>query len=165
MIRLGILEESEKIFSLYQACRKEMERQGFFNWHDDYPNLQTIEKDIREKTIFVFELEQHIAGVITLNETEDPEYKKIKWLTPKERSLIVHRLAVHPNFQGKGLASKLMDFAEEKARAENYLSVRLDAYSINERLLNFYIKRNYIQLGEVFFEMPESFICFEWVLK
>ena len=42
----------------------------------------------------------------------DDEYIPIKWIAPNVDNVYIHRLAVHPNEQGKGFAKQMMDFAE-----------------------------------------------------
>ena len=78
----------------------------------------------------------------------------------------MHRLAVHPEQQGKGIARELMDFGEQLARKNNYLSVRLDTFSKNPRNNRFYTARDYKKVGEVFFKQksPHPFYCYEKVL-
>jgi len=40
--------------------------------------------------------------------------------------------------QGNGFARKLMDFAEDYAEKKGYTSIRLDAFSQNERVIKFF---------------------------
>ncbi|MNN72431.1 putative acetyltransferase [compost metagenome] len=77
----------------------------------------------------------------------------------------MHRLAVHPEVQGKGIARKLIAFAEEYARQSGYSSIRLDTYSKNTRALALYPSLGYERRGEVFFpHRAVSFPVFEKVL-
>lgn len=62
----------------------------------------------------------------------------------------------------QGLARKLMDFAENIAIECGYASIRLDAYSGNERVLRFYENRGYQKRGEVNFSgRALPFFCYE----
>lgn len=80
--------------------------------------------------------------------------------------LIIHRLAVHPLFQNQGFAKRLMDFAEDYAINENFSSIRLDAYSANEKVLRFYEAREYKKRGEVYFpDRKLPFYCYEKLFK
>ena len=59
-----------------------------------------------------------------------------------------------------------MEFAEEFARKNDYSSIRLDAYSQNDRVLKFYNKRNYYISGKVNFpEREYHFYCMEKEIK
>ena len=80
--------------------------------------------------------------------------------------MYIHRLAVHPEYQGKGFAQKMMDYAEDYARKENYISVRLDTFSQNHRNQRFYEARGYQKLGDIYFpkQSVHPFHCYELIL-
>ena len=44
------------------------------------------------------------------------------------------RVAVAPSAQGKGIAQKFMEYAEEVAKEKGYLYVRVDTNSVNETM-------------------------------
>ena len=67
-------------------------------------------------------------------------YKTVNWTEGAGEILVIHRLAVHPKFQGQSIAGKLMDFAEGHALNHNYAAIRLDAFFLFIRL---YIIRFY----------------------
>jgi ribosomal protein S18 acetylase RimI-like enzyme len=96
----------------------------------------------------------------------DEEYGSIKWLTENKNNVYIHRLAVHPEHQGKGIAQQLMDFAEDFAIKNNYTSIRLDTFSKNKRNQKFYELRNYKRLGNIYFpkQSNEPFYCYELIL-
>ncbi len=76
--------------------------------------------------------------------------------------LVIHRLCVHPDWQARGLARQLMDFAENHARTQSYASIRLDAYKGNPRAIAFYEKRGYQRVGQARFpRRPLPFDLFE----
>ena len=126
-----------------------------------------MKKDIELQQLYKLEIENTIAGIVVLTEIEDVEYKNVKWLTENGNNLYIHRLAVHPNFQGKGYAKQLMDFAENYATENDFNSVRLDTFSQNSRNIKFYKNRNYKQLESIYFPKQSTFpfYCFELVLN
>jgi len=160
------VSQLEEVFQLIMDCRKAMEEEGVFQWTDQYPTLKIISNDIQKGNLYRLTKNGKIAGVININELQDPEYKQVKWENSDVKIMVIHRLAVHPEFQKQGLAKRLMDFAENYAIENNYTSIRLDAFSNNPRALRFYENRDYQRRGEVFFpgrELP--FYCFEKILK
>jgi GNAT superfamily N-acetyltransferase len=101
-------------------------------------------------------------GTVCISEAQKPEYSAIPWTDIHGRVIVIHRLAVHPQHQGKGLSGKLMDFAEGYGLVHNYSSIRLDAFSKNRQVLQFYENRGYRKRGEVFFAGRISpFYCYE----
>ncbi|MFD2565003.1 GNAT family N-acetyltransferase [Aquimarina rubra] len=76
--------------------------------------------------------------------------------------MVIHRLVIDPKYQAKAYARKLMDFAEKFANENNYSSIRLDTYSQNKRVIDFYEKRKYFIRGNVNFpERKYIFHCIE----
>jgi hypothetical protein len=58
-----------------------------------------------------------------------------------------------------------MEFAESHAAQSGYASVRLDAYTANQRSVELHRRRGYREVGQVYFprrSMP--FWCFELVV-
>jgi len=107
-----------------------------------------------------------IIGCIALSHEKDIEYTDVKWLTKDDKNLYLHRLAVDPKFQKKGIGKLLMDFAEDYARNNKFISVRLDTFSKNERNNRFYKSRKYTKLDDVYFPNQSEFPfhCYEKIL-
>ena len=166
MIRKAVLQDITHIKKITEACARHMIAQGIFQWNENYPDLAVLTKDVKEETVYVVEATGTIIGCVMFSMVMDNFYKDIAWLTPNARQLYVHRLAVHPEQQGKGIARSLMDFGEQLARENECLSVRLDTFSKNPRNNRFYQARNYKRVGEVFFaqKSPDPFYCYEKVL-
>jgi len=143
-----------------------MEIENIFQWTDNYPSFDIIATDISNKELYELYDEEEILGVICINTTQEPEYKTIDWLNKAGNPLIIHRLAINPLFQNKGLAKKLITFAEEYATEKGFDSIRLDAYSGNEKAISLYERLDYIERGKVNFSGRDlPFICYEKILK
>jgi len=161
-IEVAKKEEITIIFELLRACGEHMRSNGLFQWNDHYPRLELVEEDVVAGTCYTYKVDGQLAAVISMDENQSPEYKQIIWKYLEEPVFVVHRLAVHPNFQGKGIARILMGFAEDHARTEGYRSIRLDAYSENERACTIYRLRGYQYRGDIFFPFRDKpFFCFE----
>lgn len=161
------MTELNQITNLLFKCRDHMINQGIDQWDEHYPNAEIVTKDIENKSIYSYREGQTIRGVISLYDTQPQEYENIDWKTQGEdRALVIYRLAVDPDWQGKGIARKLVDFAESYASQNNYASIRLDCYSKNERAFNLYQHLNYDVRGEVIFEHSNiPFYCLEKELE
>jgi len=146
------------VMALIKQAVAQMEKQQIFQWDDIYPDAVTIEEDIQTATLFGISEDQHLAGIVALNTVEPPEYEEIEWYY--QQPLIVHRLCVHPNYQKKGIAKKLMQFAEAFARQNKYASIRLDTMVQNPIADNLYRKLHYAERGQVTFRKGQ-FVCFE----
>lgn len=156
-----------QILEITRSCARAMIQNEIYQWNESYPSNEVLMNDIELGQIWKLENKQSIIGVMVLTEIEDDEYKDVKWLTKNGSSIYVHRLAVHPDFQGQGCAQLLMTYAENYALEHNYKSIRLDTFSQNKRNQRFYKKRNFTELGTIFFpnQSEHPFICFEKVLN
>lgn len=166
-IRLAKLSEVDELVRLTLSCGEHLRTLGISQWSADYPNKEIISADISKKQLFVLTENSVPQAIVVLNEVSDPEYADVKWLTPKtSKNLFVHRLATNPKSQGKGYARKLMDFAENYARENNYDSIRLDTFSQNLRNQKFYDARGYHNLGELWLSYKNDFpyIAYELIV-
>ena len=167
MIRLAKKEEILELLALTEVCANHLISRNIFQWSDEYPSKVIFENDINREELYVLISEEKIIGCIVLTPKIDKEYLSVKWLTPNLNNLYVHRLAIHPDKQGKGFAQKLMDFAEDVAIKNNYSSIRLDTFSKNDRNQKFYELRGYTKLGIVYFpnQSNDPFYCYERICK
>lgn len=144
-----------------------MRARGIFQWNQAYPSAKAFNEDVDRKELFILEHQKALVGCVALSDRMDAEYEAVTWLTPNRGNRYVHRLAVHPDFQGLGFAQKLMDFAEQEAALSEAVSIRLDTFSRNRRNQTFYEKRGYQRLGAVYFPNQSAypFYCYERILS
>ncbi|MGB8706031.1 MAG: GNAT family N-acetyltransferase [Gillisia sp.] len=166
-IRLATLKDLSEIKALTESCALAMQQKNIFQWNEHYPSLEILREDIQKKELYVFEQNSSIAGIMVLTALKDKEYEEVTWLTPKNsKNLYVHRLATSPKIWGKGIGTKLMDFAETFARRKKYNSIRLDTFSQNKRNQRFYEARGYRKLEDIYFpkQSDHPFHCYELLL-
>ncbi len=166
MIRPAKLSDLRELLALTLGCAHKMQGQGIFQWNEHYPSEAVFTKDIQGGELFLLQGNGALLGAIVLTPKMDLEYSAVQWLTPDGNSVYIHRLCVHPDHWGKGHAQKLMDFAEARSREKGFDSVRLDTFSQNKRNQEFYRKRGYQRLGDVYFpkQSPHPFHCYELLL-
>lgn len=165
-IEKGQLSEINQLFQIYLNAKNDLEKNGIYQWTNNYPTLSIIESDLKKGVLFVLRNGKEIIGAINISEEQEYEYETINWEFDNSKVLVIHRLVIDPKYQGKGYARKLMDFAEQFANENNYSSIRLDAYSQNKRVIDFYEKRKYFIRGNVNFpEREYPFHCMEKEIK
>jgi predicted amidohydrolase/GNAT superfamily N-acetyltransferase len=161
-IEKGKLSDLDQLFQIYVKGKIDLEKNGIFQWTNNYPTRSIIESDLKKDVLFVLRNDKEIIGAINISEEQEPEYETINWEFDNSKVMVIHRLVIDPKYQGKGYAKKLMDFAEKFANENNYSSIRLDAYSQNKRVIDFYKKRKYYVRGNVNFpEREYPFHCME----
>ncbi|QWU15242.1 Acetyltransferase (GNAT) family protein [Paenibacillus sophorae] len=150
-IRKGRIEELEQIMALIAECIRVMREGGSDQWDESYPNAEIITEDIERGTLYVWEEDGAPAAILVLDENQAEQYGEIEWVQPEGPNLIMHRLAVHPRVQGKGIARRLVAFAENFAAEQGYKSIRMDTYAKNAKALELYRRLGYEIRGEVKF--------------
>ena len=162
-IELATQNELDRVKEIAEACAKNMIENNIFQWNDKYPSREIFKEDIKNKSLYVSKINQEVVGCIMFSSFKDDVYKTVNWITQDEYSLYIHRLAVHPIFQKRGIARKMMDFAEDFAKSNNYISIRLDTFSQNPRNNKFYKSRGYNKLDDVYFPKQSEFPfhCYE----
>lgn len=162
MIEIRKLEpqDAPAAIALIKKTIAEMRSRGIDQWDEIYPAPTDIESDIAEGNAFGLFEGSVLAGYETLNEDESPEYDSVQWRHTEGKRLIIHRLCVAPEFQGKGNAKKLLLFAEQHALINGYGLIRLDAFRLNAAALRLYESNRYELCGKVLFRKGE-FNCYE----
>jgi GNAT superfamily N-acetyltransferase len=154
-----------RVVRLISAATHTMREEGIYQWDEIYPNEEIITKDVDSRSLYVLEQGDLCIATVSLNQEQDEAYQQVHWLGG-EPVLVVHRLCVDPAYQGNGIASRLMDFAEEHAKQNAYVSIRLDAYTGNPRAVRLYEQRGYRKAGQVYFPRRMlPFFCFEKILR
>ncbi|UII77749.1 GNAT family N-acetyltransferase [Flagellimonas sp. HMM57] len=166
MIRHAKISQIKDIQNLAKACAEKMIANRIYQWNEHYPTKNTFIKDIERNELYVKMLDNQIVGTVVVSTYMDEDYVPVQWLTPNKNNIYIHRLSVHPSFQGKGFAQELMNFAEDYSKTNGYASVRLDTFSQNKRNQQFYEQRGYQKLEDIFFPKQSShpFHCYELVL-
>lgn len=158
-------EHVTPVTNLLSACINDLRHRGIYQWDDIYPNLDMVVKDVSDHTLFVALRGNDCLGAVCLSEEQEDAYLELSWVG-RAPVLVVHRLCVAPTQQGRGIASRIMDFAEGFAEKKGYTSVRLDVYTGNKMAITLYEKRGYMMAGQVFFPRRElPFYCMEKLLE
>ncbi len=150
----------DAIMALVRDAVREKQRNGDDQWDDTYPNRELIAQDISTGTLFKIADGNSILGIIVLNEEQPPPYFTIAW-NDGGRPLVVHRLCINPLFQRRGLARRLMLFAEEHAAENAYRSIRLDTYSGNRAAQALFLSLGYHPAGDVSLREDKAFHCYK----
>jgi ribosomal protein S18 acetylase RimI-like enzyme len=163
IIQPATAEDIPTIHQLFIRCTDVLLAAGIGQWHYDYPALPHIQADVLAGEAFVIKENNQCIATITLNAQQDEQYQAVNWKFPSDKILVIHRLGVHPNAQGRGLAKALCLFAEAFAQSQQYTCIRLDAYAGNPASNALYQKLGYhLADGLCHFHGNElAFYCWE----
>jgi ribosomal protein S18 acetylase RimI-like enzyme len=86
---------------------------------------------IRAGTLWVAEDASRIVGLLVLE--------------PKPDHLLLDNVAVHPDAQGRGIGRRLLQLAEQRARAERYAEIRLYTNEAMTENIAYYSLHGYVE--------------------
>src|SRR5690606_27872047 len=92
-----------------------------------YPNLKTVENDVKNEYAYVLTLNDKIIASAALIFNNEPTYDVIdgEWLSLGE-FLVVHRIAVSDEVAGKGFIKKFFQFFEIFSKENHVFSIKID---------------------------------------
>ncbi len=165
-IQSATVNQIDILCRLYDNCKKVLLEKNIHQWTKDYPTRGMLVNDIHQQKLYVAYFMDEIVAAIVLNQQIPQELSIIAWKVADERSILVERLAVHPDFFGKGIGEKMMVFAEKKVVENKQQAIRLQVYKSNKRAKAFYQKIGYYCLGGMYYQGWKSpFYCFEKQFK
>lgn len=156
-LELAQTQDTKLCYEILDLGRSFQKAQGFVQWTDDYPNLDTVKGDIRDKKGYVLKVVGRIAGYMCIDFDGEPAYKHIKgqWQT-EEPYAVVHRMALHPDFRGMGLADVTFQLIGELCISRNVRSIRADTDFHNKRMQHILEKNGFVNRGVIVFQGGEK---------
>jgi len=145
MLTLARLDDLNEIDKLALLVIADMEISNIPQWDKSYPRLKHYKLDIEKNALFIYKQNNVILGVITLLAENDPPYKTIdSWI--KDKSIVIHRMLVHPEARNMGIASVLLNHAIYIGKKLFYESIKIDTHLENYKMRNFLKKNGFIEL-------------------
>ena len=142
-------EDLAEILHLFRAATTRMDAHGVYQWDEIYPDEGILSEDIARGNMTIGTIDGRIAVAFMLDFCEDSDYETAAWRYCAQNIVVLHRLCVHPDFQGQGVARQAMDYLENEVRARGVQTIRLDAFSQNPAALHLYESRGYQKAGEI----------------
>ena len=151
MIRLASAADIDAICALYgEIFAHERETECFTQWVEGlYPTRETAERGVSAGTMYVLEEGGRAAASMILNSFQPEEYYEIPWLYPAGDSevLVIHTLCVSPAASGRGLGTRMADFAVGFAHGRGMGVIRLDTNVKNTPAQRLYLKNGWRLAG------------------
>lgn len=142
--RVARAEEADQVRQVLLDAAGRLQAQGQPMWQPDELGDAQIRPDVLAGRFHVAVLEGHIRAVVKL-QIDDPLF----WPElPPRSALVVHRLAVAPDWAGRGLAQFMLDQAQACARQQGLPSLRLDCESSRPALRQVYLQYGFQWLDD-----------------
>jgi ribosomal protein S18 acetylase RimI-like enzyme len=161
-IRLATYDDLSALMALMRRVVPAMLAAGNLQWDDNYPNEAVFKRDIDLAQLWVADAESSITGLAALTMDQEPDYAQVGW-DIDEPAIVVHRLAVDPAFRGAGVATALMQKAEEIAAERGITVLRVDTNTQNQATQRLFPKLGYLLAGEINLHIKPGlrFFCYE----
>lgn len=150
-------EEAEQCGRILSDGRKFQKEQGFVQWTEKYPNIDTVYKDIEQKKGYVLKVDKAIAGYVCIDFAGEPAYADIKGTWSVERDYaVVRRIAFSKEFIGIGLADTAFKLIEKVCLDKKVPYIRTNTGFSNKRMQHILEKNGFVQCGVVVLQGGEK---------
>lgn len=150
-----------EIMYLLRVCVSDMNERGLKQWNNVYPGGSLMKQNLYKGLIYIVRETGVCKGMVTLNPEMPEDYKEMKPVVDESKTLYIQWLAVHPNWQKRGISKLLMDFAEDYARANGYKSILLDVFNNHEFAHQICQKYNFREIGKFHSSLQRiAFVCY-----
>ena len=151
-----------EILYLLRVCIHDMNAKGLKHWNSSFPDAEMILSDLERGTIYLIKDKGVCKGMVTLNEHEPDEYKSLNFEPGRKHPLYLQNMAVHPYWQGMGIATQMVDFAQKFAKEKGFDCIRLDVFQPSEKARLLYEKQFFKEVASfhsAYQKIP--FVCYE----
>lgn len=162
VIRRATLFDVPAILYIIRSVVPGMQALGNLQWDENYPNAEVFMRDIELKQLWVADFAGVLGGVAAITQDSSPEYAQVGW-DLQEPALVIHRLAVDPEFRGHGIGTALMEEAQALAEEQGITVLRVDTSVTNRATQRLFPKLGYSLSGEISLDHRpgQKFLCFE----
>ncbi|MCH3990924.1 MAG: GNAT family N-acetyltransferase [Lactobacillus sp.] len=155
------------IVEILKAAIAFLKASGSTQWQSGYPNQQTVEKDLRQGSAYVLEVQGQIAGYAAVVTGEDPHYRKIQgaWHNTTDQYATIHRLALSPNFRGQHLASYFLSDLISIKYSQCIANFRVDTFKKNLAMQHVATSQGFVKCGIIQVDDPIDSARFAYELN
>ena len=151
IIRKAVLQDISSIAEIYNGiCDAQAEGKMVVSWIKGvYPTEDTALAALQRDDLFVMEEKDKIVGTAIINQKQMDSYYNADWKFPAEDKevMVLHTLAISPEFGRKGYGSEFVKYYEEYAREKGCPYLRMDTNAINKTARALYKKLGYEEIG------------------
>jgi GNAT superfamily N-acetyltransferase len=147
VLKKATVEEAEIVYKILFLCGEHLrDHFGFNHWSPPYP-IESIKNNIKERDVYLVYKESLAVATFTIGLSPLAVYDPSRWKIKADRAMYLNRLAILPNLQGRNLGTWCMEKIEDFAHQTNCQVLRFDAIAKHQKLLNFYNRLGYNNLG------------------
>ncbi|MFI1410523.1 GNAT family N-acetyltransferase [Streptomyces sp. NPDC020707] len=130
----------DRLLSFRKEAASWIGKLGSDQWSRPYP-ADRLQATIEAGTVFMLRDGERTAGTITL--TAEAEEGLWSLAELDEPSMFVNKLTVDREYAGQNLGGRLLDWAGDRAYRASAKWLRLDAWTANTRLQQYYLEQGF----------------------
>ena len=145
----------DSIMSIIDITRKNFKDEGIPQWQGEYPARSDIQSDMDLGQSYVCEMDGVVSGVCAIVCGVEPDYHKIyegEWKNDRDY-VCMHRVALHPNAKGRGVAAAFVKKAEEIASSVGVCDLRCDTHEVNKSMRRMLEKNGFELCGVIYLSL------------
>lgn len=144
------MEDLDEILKIVGFAKDFLRLQGVDQWQRGEPCQSMFEEDIKNLQSWVICQNGAVLGTCALVFAPEKDYENLSgsWTSQKPYAAM-HRVAMHPNARGSGLASKLMQGVKQQCQLLGCGYIRVDTHAQNLPMQKFLQKEGFTYCGQI----------------
>ncbi|EGT3617649.1 GNAT family N-acetyltransferase, partial [Clostridium perfringens] len=156
-----------QIVEIIELSKKYLKEAKIDQWQNGYPENNDLKKDIEDKNSYVLVKGTEILATTVISLDRESTYNSIvhgEWITDEDY-IVMHRVAVHKDYKGKGIFKELIKEAKRIALNNNIFSIKIDTHKDNISMQKALCNNGFKKCGIIYLEDGSERIAFELVLS
>ncbi|MDM0458383.1 GNAT family N-acetyltransferase [Clostridium perfringens] len=165
--RQAKISDLDQIVEIIELSKKYLKETKVDQWQNGYPAKEDLRRDIESGNSYVLTNKDEIVATTVISLDGESTYNSIfngEWITNTEY-IVMHRVAVHDKYKGKGIFKELIKEAESLALNKGISSIKIDTHRDNISMQRAVVKNDFKKCGIIYLEEGSERIAFEKVLK
>lgn len=156
------------IVEILQGAKNYLKEQGLDQWQGEYPNIDTVQKDMDYHQAFVLVVDDQVAGYAAAFEGEDPLYTALEdgsWLVDGHDYASLHRVAMSDKYRGQRLAPRFMTALISYFYAQGARDFRIDTHPGNLPMQKVITNNGFEKRGTVHMQEGANISTARWAYQ
>ena len=137
-----VMSDLEAVAAFYDQVNLHLERTiNYPKWkYGIYPSEESVREAIQSDTQYMCTEDGTVLGAFVLNTDPQGDYQCGEWRAELKEGeyLVIHTLAVNPNFLGRGVGNQMVAYSIVAAKKRGLRAVRLDVVPDNTPAIRLY---------------------------
>ena len=162
-LRSAKIGEAKLCLSFIEEAKAFQREQGIVQWTEDYPNIETVTRDIEKKRGYLI-CDDEPFGYVCVDFGGEKSYDRVEgqWKVSGKYG-VIHRLAFGEKSRGKGATKAVFPIIKELCRENGAVSIRVDTGSENKLVQHVFEREGFLKVGTLTWPGQLNFV-YEYVL-